>query len=106
VRTNFYRIPHQDHFRNRHLPAGPNGRIPGGFERAGWLVISDTWYPGWRAWLDGEPAEIYRADYLFAACTAGEHRVRMIMCRSFYAGLYQPVITHRIDPYSSKSKWE
>jgi hypothetical protein len=33
----------------------------------GWVVLSDLWYPGWRAELDGEAADLFRADYLFRA---------------------------------------
>ena len=43
----------------------------------GWLVLMDTWYPGWAARIDGEPAEIVRAEYLFkSVCVPeGPHQV-------------------------------
>ena len=43
----------------------------------GWLVLSDVWYPGWRVWIDGRPAPILRADYLFRAVevSARDHQV-------------------------------
>ena len=30
----------------------------------GYLVLSDTWFPGWNAYADGEPRPIARANYL------------------------------------------
>jgi hypothetical protein len=44
---------------------------------AGFLFLSDTFYPGWTASVDGVQAEIYRADYAFRAVylTAGSHQV-------------------------------
>jgi hypothetical protein len=40
-----------------------------------WLLLSDTWYPGWRAELDGTKTKLYKADYLFRAVWVppGEH---------------------------------
>jgi hypothetical protein len=56
----------------------------------GWLVIPRVWYPGWRAWVDGQPAALLRANYLFSAVRvpAGSHFIRLAYRPySFYAGL-------------------
>ena len=41
------------------------------------LVLTDTDYPGWQAWVDGRPARIYRANYAFRAVvlSPGRHEV-------------------------------
>jgi hypothetical protein len=45
----------------------------------GYLVLSDPYYPGWRAEVDGEPAGLLRANYAFRAVgiSAGPHVVTM-----------------------------
>ena len=45
--------------------------------RAGFLLLSDAYYPGWRARLDGQEETVYRADYLFRAVLipSGQHVV-------------------------------
>jgi hypothetical protein len=48
-------------------------------EQPALLVLAESYYPGWVAWVDGAPAEIYRTDIAFrgVAVPAGSHTVRM-----------------------------
>jgi hypothetical protein len=60
------------------------------FPVAGYLVLLDSYYPGWRAFVDGRETEIRRANFAFRAVQvpAGQHRVAFVYRpRSFYAGL-------------------
>jgi len=46
----------------------------------GILVLSQNFYPAWKAHIDGKPTEIYRANYVFRALVLdrGEHRIRFV----------------------------
>jgi hypothetical protein len=45
----------------------------------GLVILSDAFYPGWRATVDGQPVKIQEADGVFrgVAAPAGEHRIEM-----------------------------
>ena len=54
------------------------------------LFLSDNYYPGWQALVDGQRAKLYRADYTFRAVFVpkGRHRVEFIYRpRSFKIGV-------------------
>jgi len=61
-------------------PSEHHVRIDAAPACAALLVISDSWYPGWRATLDGRPVALLRADAALRAIAvpAGAHRVEMI----------------------------
>jgi hypothetical protein len=68
----------------------PNGIVLSvSSEESGWLVLHDVWYPGWKAYVDGENKTVLRADYLFRAVEVpkGEHEVKFVYRPiSLYAG--------------------
>jgi len=46
----------------------------------GLLYLSDNYYPGWKAYIDGQETKIYRADYTFRAVVLpkGNHVVTFL----------------------------
>jgi|YNPMSStandDraft_2_1061718.scaffolds.fasta_scaffold00273_7 hypothetical protein len=60
------------------------------------LVFSEIWYPEWKAYVDGMPFEIFRANYCFRAIEVpkGEHIVEMkFVSDSFLVGSYISIFT-------------
>ena len=59
-------------------------------DKDGWLIWSQSWYPGWVAVIDGkQEVEVNRANYLFqAVCVPGGEHIVEIIYRpsSFYVG--------------------
>ena len=65
-------------------------------KRDGFLFVSDTWYPGWKAYVDNIETKIYRANYTFraVAVSAGEREVRFVyQPDSFYNGIKISIIS-------------
>ena len=64
-------------------------------EADGFLVLTDTYMPGWRATINGKSTEILRANYAFRAVRipAGHHDVEFnYQPLSFQIGAYVSVI--------------
>jgi uncharacterized membrane protein YfhO len=51
-----------------------------------YLVLNDVWYPGWTCRVDGSPAELRRANFLFraVALAPGEHEVDFVFAPESY----------------------
>jgi hypothetical protein len=45
---------------------------------AGWLVLADVWYPGWRCAVDGVDVPVRRADFLFRAVPVAGGRRQVV----------------------------
>lgn len=63
----------------RILTHGPNElSVEVEAEGDAWLVLAETYYPGWRAWVDENPTEVWRADHALRAVFVpkGRHLVR------------------------------
>jgi len=55
----------------------------------GWLMLSNTWYPGWKAYINNLETPVVRADFLFLAANvpAGKHYIQFrYQPESFYWG--------------------
>ena len=65
-------------------------------DKTGFLFLSDTCYPGWKAYVDGRESKIYRANYMFRALALdkGKHNVKFSYDPlSFKIGAFISLIT-------------
>ncbi len=74
-----------------------------------YLLLTDAYYPGWRAWVDGQPVPIWRADLLFRAIQvpAGLHHVQFrFQPRSVRWGALISVLTALVMlAWTSRTLW-
>ncbi|MFI5265592.1 MAG: YfhO family protein, partial [Candidatus Levyibacteriota bacterium] len=64
-------------------------------DKESFLVLTDAFYPGWTAQVDGKPAPIYRTDFAFrgVAVPKGAHRIDFDYApASFRYGIYVAII--------------
>jgi hypothetical protein len=52
-------------------------KIKAEMKSSGLLILTDLWYPGWKAYVDGKQKDILRTDYIFRGVLLdkGEHEV-------------------------------
>lgn len=63
---------------------------------SGFLFLGDTYYPGWKAFVDGKETKIYRANYIFRAIeiTSGAHKIEFIYYpQVFKIGMFGSICT-------------
>ncbi len=55
-------------------------------ESAAWLFIAESWHPGWRAAVDGEPVDLVRArfDFMAVPVESGNHQVAFVFDPASY----------------------
>ena len=66
-------------------------------KQPGWVVLTDTYYPGWQATINGQPAPIWQANIAFRAVQinqAGKHQIVFrYQPRSLTFGLWTTAVT-------------
>jgi len=70
--------------------------IRAALDNSGVLVLADSFYPGWKVFVDGEEREVLRANYFFRGVllAPGEHRVEFrYEPASFYYGVVISLLT-------------
>jgi hypothetical protein len=67
-------------------PGAMTVRIDPAPEGDSYVLVSENWYPDWRATVDGRPAAVLRGDYAFVTVPVprGTREVRLTMDRTVY----------------------
>jgi hypothetical protein len=60
--------------------AGLEYHLEATMQRPGWVVLSETAWPGWRAYIDGRRARVHFANHAFLGIhvAEGRHRLRLV----------------------------
>lgn len=64
-------------------------------DQTGLLVLTDSYYPGWKVYVDGQKKELWRADFVFRAVEIppGEHLVEFVYKSDIFAwGLFSTCV--------------
>lgn len=82
-------------------------------DKDGLLFVSDSWYPGWKAKIDGMDTQIIRANYAFRAVPliAGDHEVEFFydpesLRLGSYLSLFSVILLFAIIAYDVKKYWK
>lgn len=83
-------VPTELRVTNEEIGGSPGGAVVEEYEpghigvrvdavRLALLVVAESWYPGWRATIDGQPAQVLRANYLSQGVVVptGSHLVEL-----------------------------
>ncbi|MBI4778461.1 YfhO family protein [Candidatus Desantisbacteria bacterium] len=65
-------------------------------DRDGWIVLTDNYYPGWKAYVNNHETKIYRADYAFRAIRikSGTNKIDFVYDPlSLKAGIWGSIIS-------------
>src|SRR5205085_8298548 len=59
---------------------GGFARIEANMECKGMVILADTWFPGWKATVDGKPERIWEVDAALRGVVvpAGRHHIEMV----------------------------
>ncbi len=65
-------FPHPEESYVEFVNYSPNNfQLKADLKKEGFLVLSEIYYPGWKAYVDGEEEKIYQADYILRAIYLG-----------------------------------
>jgi hypothetical protein len=69
--------PFEDMIRLRDAPSQAEIPLEVETNQPGMLIVAAAWYPGWRAWVDGQESRVYPVDGIFQGVElmSGKHQV-------------------------------